>query len=88
MSKYAKLQTIDKMLEAIPFPDDAEIYITTGDYLHSDKQMTIGIYVSSKNRTKLDEERAFGEYLSIVCATLDEAIIKISAYVEKLTATI
>ncbi len=83
MSKYTKFQTIEKMLEAIPFPDDAEIYTTLCSYLNNKRQSTIGIYVSKKN--KEESESSFGKYLTITCASLDEAIKQIINYTENLT---
>ncbi len=68
MNKYQKLAEIERLLNIIKWPDDAEIYYTTANRLNGKSQdkeneCEIGVYISDFNRNR-ENHIEFGKYFS------------------------
>jgi predicted HTH domain antitoxin len=79
MNKYQKLAEIERLLNIIKWPDDAEIYYTTANRLNGKNQdeeneCGIGIYISAFNRDRTGHDE-FGKYFSSESENLSDTLI-------------
>ncbi len=76
MNDFQKLEKINDLLLKIKWPDNAEIYMSTMHYPRGVRDhsslMNASIYISPLER--VDEDKSFGKYLTITCASLDLTI--------------
>ncbi len=76
MKDFEKIAEISRLLSEIEWPENADVYFTTGHYfMREDPHVTISVYVSEFNEYKTCHKKdTFGKHFRIIHSDLDDCI--------------